>query len=56
MSALTLQSTVNLLSGHAMPVIGFGVFESTKAGESTTAALQAGYRELHPCSVNVLSS
>ncbi len=45
MSDLTLQSTVQLLSGQPMPRLGFGVFESIRAGESTTAALEAGYRE-----------
>ena len=46
MSDLTLQSTVQLLSGSIIPRLGFGVFESTRAKESTTAALKAGYRKL----------
>jgi len=47
MSDLTLQSTALLGSGHALPRLGFGVFESARAGESTTAALEVGYRESH---------
>lgn len=42
--ALSIQTTLKLNSGHSIPQLGFGVFESKDALKSTTAALKAGYR------------
>lgn len=44
MSSLTLKTTLKLLSGHEIPQLGFGVFQSTAAEKSVTAALASGYR------------
>jgi len=44
--ALSISSTIKLNSGHSIPRLGFGVFESTDALKSTGAALQAGYRHI----------
>lgn len=47
MSALTIKSTVKLLSGLEIPQLGFGVFLSTAAEKSVTAALASGYRSVN---------
>ncbi|KAI5479665.1 aldo-keto reductase [Pseudohyphozyma bogoriensis] len=46
MAPLNINSTVTLLSGAKLPVLGFGVFQSTAALASTTAALKAGYSHI----------
>ncbi|SCZ98239.1 BZ3500_MvSof-1268-A1-R1_Chr3-2g06241 [Microbotryum saponariae] len=43
MSTLHLHSTVPLRSGARMPVLGFGMYQSTAATASTTSALEVGY-------------
>ncbi|SGY51012.1 BQ5605_C001g00950 [Microbotryum silenes-dioicae] len=43
MSTLHLHSTVPLRSGARMPVLGFGLYQSTAATASTTLALEVGY-------------
>lgn len=45
MTKLTIDSTVTLLSGVEMPRLGFGVFESGMAEQSTASALREGYRQ-----------
>jgi len=42
--ALSISSTVKLNTGHAMPLLGFGVFQSTNALQSCKVALEAGYK------------
>lgn len=47
MPPLSLQSTVILpISGLALPRLGFGVYQSTAAYDSVSAALNAGYRHI----------
>ncbi|KAK7205580.1 NADP-dependent oxidoreductase domain-containing protein [Myxozyma melibiosi] len=41
-ASLSLSSTIKLSSGHAIPVIGFGVYHGN--GEAVAHALRAGYR------------
>jgi hypothetical protein len=43
---LTINSTVTLRSGGVMPVLGFGVYQSTAANASSTSALHSGYRHI----------
>lgn len=45
---LSLNSTVRLSSGNALPLLGFGVYQiaSGKAKESVLEALKAGYRHI----------
>jgi len=43
---ISFASTVRLASGHAMPRLGFGVFQSTDAKASVLEALKAGYRHV----------
>lgn len=46
MPDLTLQSIVTLKSGAQMPVLGFGLWQSTSPYESALTAIQHGYRHL----------
>ena len=46
MSKLTLQSTVKLLSGHSIPVLGLGVYQNDNCIPACEAALKYGYRHI----------
>ncbi|KAK4704451.1 hypothetical protein P7C70_g1750, partial [Phenoliferia sp. Uapishka_3] len=46
MTKLTLSSTLKLKSGGSMPVLGFGVYQSTAAPASASSALDNGYRHI----------
>ncbi|KAL8286876.1 hypothetical protein RQP46_003882 [Phenoliferia psychrophenolica] len=46
MSKLSLSSTVALKSGGSMPLLGFGVYQSTQALASSSTALNEGYRHI----------
>jgi len=45
-SKLTLTSTVKLSSGHTMPMLGFGVFQSDITKAAVSEAFKAGYRHV----------
>ncbi|GLB37563.1 putative aldo/keto reductase family protein [Lyophyllum shimeji] len=46
MSSLSLASTVELSSGYAMPLLGFGVYQNYTTRESVLEAFTAGYRHV----------
>ncbi|KAL8290443.1 hypothetical protein RQP46_002701 [Phenoliferia psychrophenolica] len=46
MSNLSLTPTVRLRTGGEMPLLGFGVYQSTAAFASTSTALAKGYRHV----------
>ncbi|KAM0788451.1 hypothetical protein ACM66B_001585 [Microbotryomycetes sp. NB124-2] len=46
MTPLTIESTVTLRSGHKLPVLGFGLWQSASPFESALEALRVGYRHL----------
>ncbi|KAG8213552.1 Aldo/keto reductase [Butyriboletus roseoflavus] len=44
--SLTIKSTVQLTSGHAMPLLGFGVYQNYNTRPSVLTAFAAGYRHV----------
>jgi len=44
--ALSISSTVKLNTGATMPVLGFGVYQSTNALKSCQVALETGYKHI----------
>jgi len=46
MSKLTINSTIRLSTGFAMPILGFGVFQNHDAKPSCLEAFKAGYRHV----------
>ncbi|KAI9572345.1 Aldo/keto reductase [Boletus coccyginus] len=44
--SLTIKSTVQLTSGHTMPLLGFGVYQNYNTRPSVITALAAGYRHV----------
>lgn len=44
--ALTISSTVKLNTGLTIPLLGFGVFQSTNALKACQVALETGYRSV----------
>jgi diketogulonate reductase-like aldo/keto reductase len=50
-SSLTLQSTLKLKSGTAIPRLGFGVWDSHLTTQSCLSALKTGYRHIDTAQV-----
>jgi len=55
-SKFALTSTVKLSSGHTMPLLGFGVFQSGETKATVLEAFKAGYRCVFLNNFNNLSS
>ena len=52
MPSLSLHDVVKLSSGHTMPQLGFGVYQSTAAyASSLTALTKGGYRHIDSAQV-----
>ncbi|KIJ67493.1 hypothetical protein HYDPIDRAFT_186241 [Hydnomerulius pinastri MD-312] len=49
--SLSIRSTVQLTSGHAMPLLGFGVYQNYDAKPSVLESLRAGYRHVDSAQV-----